>query len=85
MMLGLYDAETSRDHDSCIQRVDTEPGPITCGEKGPGREHFRNKEKPSPHQRCLSLRPIFSPPSNQETFFPNYSLSECQCLHILFV
>ena len=36
------------------------------------------------HQKCLSLRPIFPPPPNQETFFSDYSLSAIIYKYYLF-
>lgn len=54
MMSGLYGARSSGDHKSFIQRAETEPGPVTRREKGPGRQRFRNKEKPNPIREFLA-------------------------------
>lgn len=42
MMLELYGAGTSGDYKSLFQLAETDPGPITCREKEPERQHFRN-------------------------------------------
>lgn len=61
-----------------------EPGPMTCREKGRGREHFWNKEKPNPHLRCLSLRSIFFLLLIKRHSFPTIAYLSVNVVYVLY-
>lgn len=48
MMPGLYGAGTSREQKALFQGPETEPGPITCREKGPRKAAFQEQREAQP-------------------------------------
>lgn len=60
------------------------PDPFQVGRRDLGGDISETK-KLKPQQKCLSLRLIFPPPPNQETFFSDYNISECNYLQVLFI